>query len=108
MLDGVGSEGWDVVAEVFDGEEETLIFDDGDADYVEVGVEEIGAVGGGSHPDLLEGGGSVSVAGYVFGDGAESGSGVRAAGDEVGFAGVLVEELRIADDPAEMSAGGLG
>jgi len=109
VLDGVGSEGGDVAAEVFDGEEEALIFDDGDADCVEIGIEEIGAVGGSGHPDLLEGGGSVSVAGEVFGDGAEAGSGVGAAGDEVGFSGVLVEELAwVADDPAEMSVGSLG
>ena len=66
MLDRFGCEGGDAAAEVLDGEEESLILDDGDADYVQVGIEKIGAVGGGRHPDLLQVGGSLSVSGDVL------------------------------------------
>ncbi len=63
---------------------------DGDADRGEAGVEDVGAVSGGGHPgavDLDDAGGG---AGEVLGHGAETGSGLRGAGGEVGFAGVLV------------------
>src|ERR1700686_1654706 len=107
MLDRLGREGGDAAAEVLYGEEEALILDDGDADCVQVGIEEVGAVGGGGHPDLVERSGSVSVSGDVLGDCGKACSGVGAAGDEIGFAGILVEKLAgIADDPAEVVAGG--
>src|SRR5438067_13754173 len=63
MLDGLGREGLDAFAEVFDGEEEALILDYGDADDIQVGIEEVVAVGGGGHPDLLEGLGGRSMCG---------------------------------------------
>jgi hypothetical protein len=100
LLDGVAVEGGDVVGEVLDGVEEAVGFDDGDADGVEVGIEEIGAVGGGGHPDLLDGGGVFAAAGEIFSDGAEVGSGLIGAGEEIGFAGILVREIAGgADDP---------
>ncbi len=95
------------MCEVFYGEEEALIFDDSDADDIEVGIEEVGTVGGSGHPDLVERCGSVSVCGDVLRDGAEPRSGMGAAGDEIGFACVLVEEFAgVADDPLEVGAGG--
>src|ERR1700736_6381111 len=83
MLDRFGCERGNAAAEVLNGEEEALVFDDGDADCVQVGIEEVGAMGGGAHPDLVEGGGSRSVSGDVLRDGGEACSGVGAAGDEV-------------------------
>jgi hypothetical protein len=48
------------------------------------------------------------VSGDVLGDGGEVGACVGAAGDEIGFAGVLVGELAgIANDPAEVGVRGL-
>jgi len=108
-LDRFGCQGGDVAAEVLHGEEEALMLGDSDADYVQFGIEKIGAVDGGCHPDLVEVGGSLSVCGDVLGDGAEAGSCVGAAGDEVRFAGILVAKLAgVADDPAEVIAGGDG
>src|SRR5882757_825619 len=66
MFDRFGCERFNAVAEVLYGEEEALIADGGDADDVEVGVEEVGAMGGGGHPDLLQVGGSRSVPGDVL------------------------------------------
>src|SRR5439155_6936567 len=109
MLDRLGGEGGHVAAEVLHGEEETLILDDGDADDIQFGVEKVGAMDGGGHPDVVEVGGSLSVCGDVFRDGAEAGAGVASASDEVGFAGILVAKLAgVADDPAEVIAGGDG
>jgi hypothetical protein len=66
-------------------------------------------MGRGGHPDLLECGGSLSVPGDVLRDGAEAATGVGAAGDKVGFTGILVKKLAgVADDPAEVIAGGSG
>jgi len=108
-LDRLGGEGGDVAAEVLHGEEEALIFADGDADDIQFRIEKVGAMDGGGHPDVVEVGGSLSVCGDVFRDGAEAGSGAGSAGDEVGFAGVLVTKLAgVAEDPAEMIAGGEG
>ena len=103
MLYRVGCESGYVAGEVLYGEEEALIVDDSDADDVEIGVEEIGAMDWSGHPYLLEGRWSVTVSGVVFGDGAEAGPGVGASGDEVGLTGILVEEFPgAADDPLEM------
>src|SRR5260370_22034234 len=66
LLDRVGREGGDVAAEVLYGEEEALIADGGDADDVEVGVEEVGAMNWRRHPNLLQVGGSLSVSGDVL------------------------------------------
>ena len=108
-LDGLRCEGGDVAAEVLYGEEEALILNNSDADDVQFRIEKIGAVDRGCHPDLVEVGGSLSVCGDVFRDGAEAGSCVGSAGDEVGFAGILVAKLAgVADDPAEVIAGGDG
>jgi hypothetical protein len=107
VLDRLGREGGYVAAEVFDGEEQALILDDRDADDIQFRIEEVGAMDWGRHPDLLEGGGIRSVPCDVFGDRAEAGAGVAAAGDEVGFAGILVAKLAgIADDPVKVIAGG--
>lgn len=89
---GVGGDG---AAEVFDGEEQAsgvavVGGDDGDADGGEVGVKNVGAVDGAVHPGIVDLGGGGAVAGDVLGDGAEAGPGVGGAGEEVGFAGVLV------------------
>jgi hypothetical protein len=109
MLDRFGREGGDAAAEVLDGEEEALILDNGDANCVQVGIEEVGAVGGSGHPDLVEGGGIFSVSGDVLGDGGEASAGVGTAGDEVRLSGVLVEKLAgVADDPAEVVVGSDG
>jgi hypothetical protein len=109
MLDSFRCKSGDVASEVFDGVKESLVFGDGNANYVEFGIEEVGAVGGGSHPDDVERGGRVSVASDVFRDGSEVGAGVCAASDEVGFAGVLVEEVvGIAENPLEVGFGGAG
>ena len=63
----------------------------------------------GGHPAVVEVCGSLSVPGDVFRDGAEAGAGVAAAGDKVGFAGILVLKIvGVAEDPAEMIAGGNG
>lgn len=108
LLDCVGCERGDVAGEVFDREEKALIFGDGDADNIEFGIEKIGAMGRGGHPNLLNGGGSVSMTGDILGDGAKAGSSVGAASDQVGLAGILVEELSgVADNPLEMEMGGV-
>src|SRR6266566_3168492 len=93
MLDRLGGEGGDVAAEVLHGEQEAMIFGDGDADDIQFGVEEVGTMDGGGHPDVVEVGGSLSVCGDVFRDGAEAGAGVASASDEVGFAGILGAKL---------------
>lgn len=95
--------------EVLDGVEEATLFDDGDSDRVEVGVEEIGAVGGSGHPDFLEVCGTFAVAADVLGDGGEVGSGVGSAGLEVGLSGVLMEIFALILDYAlEVGVGGVG
>ncbi len=108
MLDGLGREGLDALAEVCDGEEQALILDYSDADDIQVGVEEVGAVRRAGHPALLDCRGCLSVTGDVLGDGGEAGSGVGAAGGEVGLAGILVAKVGVADDPAEMVLRGDG
>jgi hypothetical protein len=108
-LDGLEAESGNVAAEVFDSIEESLVFGYGDADCVEFGIEDVGAVSGGLHPYLVERSSSVAVAGDVLRDGAEVGSGVGAASNEVGFAGVLVlEVVGIAQDPLEVGFGSAG
>ena len=108
-LDRFGCEGGDVAAEVLDGEEEALMLGDSDADDVQFRIEEVGAMDRGGHPDVVDVGGSLSVCGDVFRDGAEASAGVASAGGEVGFAGILVAKLAgVADDPAEVIARGDG
>ena len=108
-LDGLEADRGNTAPEVFDSVEESLVFGDSDADYVEFGIEKVGAMRGGRHPDDVEGGGRVSVTGDVFRDGAEVGAGVGSASDEIGFAGVLVlEVVGIAKDPLEVGFGGAG
>ena len=84
---------------VFDGVEKTLVFDDSDADCVQIGIEEIGAVGRGGHPDLLEGCWIIGVTADVLGDGTEVGSGLCAAGHEIRLSGILMELIGLVDDP---------
>jgi hypothetical protein len=60
-------------------------------------------------PGLMECGRAVAICGEVFGDCGEAGAGASAASDEVGFAGILVEELAgVANDPLKVSASGPG
>jgi hypothetical protein len=77
-------------AEVFDGVEAGGCGGDGDADGSERRGEQVGAVRRTVHPGLVGCGGAGRGAGYVFGDGAEVRAGLVCAGDEIGFAGILV------------------
>ena len=96
------------VGEVLDGGEEAVVGNDGDAYGVEVGVENIGAVGGSAHPGLMEGGG-VGTAADVFGDGGEVGSGLGTASGHVGLAWVLMLELALfMNDSLGVDSGGAG
>jgi hypothetical protein len=98
-----------VASEVFDGAEEATVFDDGDSDCVQIWIEEIGAMGGGGHPYLLEVGGFFAVSSDVLGDGGEVGSGVGSAGKEVRLTGILMEHFAgFANDPFDVGARGLG
>jgi hypothetical protein len=98
-----------VASEVFDGVEEALIFDDGDSDCVQIGIKEIGPVGGGGHPDLLDGCGIFGMSTDVLGDGAEVTSGLSSAGEEIGFSRILVEQIvGLVDDPLDVGACGVG
>ncbi len=106
-LDSFSREDRDVVGEVFDGVEKTLILGDSNTDQVQVWIEKVGAVRGGGHPDLLESCGTRAMSTDIFRDGSEACPGTGAAGGEVGFVGVLVEELAgVAEDPLEVSLGG--
>jgi len=94
---------------VFDGVEKTLVFDDSDADCVQIGIEEIGAVGRGSHPVLLEVRGIFGMSANVLGDGDEVSAGLCTAGHEVGLAWVLMEIFALfMDDALHVGACGLG
>jgi hypothetical protein len=109
LFDAAALRDEDVAGEVLDGVEEAALFGDGDSYCVEVGVEEVGAVGGGGHPDLLEVCGTFAAAADVLGDGGEVGSGVGSAGGEVGFAGILVEIFALLmDDALKVGLGGAG
>lgn len=91
--------------EVFDGGEEAVVFCDGDSDCIEIGIEDIGAVGGGVHPGLLDKG-YVSAAADVFGDGGEVRSGLCTTSGHVGFAGVSMQEFAgFVEDALDMSFG---
>jgi hypothetical protein len=83
--------GRDGAGEVFDGEELAVALEDGDADGVEVGVEEIGAVGPGVHPLGVDVSGGRSL-GDVLGEGAEAGTGRGGARGKVGLAGELMRQ----------------
>jgi len=94
---------------VFNGVEEPVLFDDGDSDCVQIGIEKIGAVGGGRHPDLLDVCGIFGVSADVFGDSAEVASGLSSAGEEIGLAGILVEVFALfVNDELDVSARGVG
>ena len=56
---------FDGAGEVFYGVELVVARDDGDPDGVNVGIEEIGAVAGGVHPEIVDDDGAGSFA-YVF------------------------------------------
>jgi hypothetical protein len=94
--------------EVFDGVEEAAIFEDGDANGIEVGVEDVGAVGGAGHPASVELGRTDVSSCEVFGDGCEVSVCLGGARGEVGFAGVLMlEVVGFVDDPLGMGERGL-
>ena len=108
-LDCLGGEGWDFASEVLHGEEQALVLAYSDAYDIQFGIEEVGAMDWGGHPDVVQVGGRLSVAGDVLRDSAEAGACVGAASDEVGFAGILVlKVVGVAKNPAEMIAGGRG
>ena len=63
----VECEDFDRAGEVFYRIELIVACDDGDADGVDVGIEEIGAVAGGLHPEIVDDDGAGGFA-YVFAD----------------------------------------
>jgi hypothetical protein len=98
-LDGAG--------EILDCIELVVAGDDGDSDGIDVWIEQVSAVMGGVHPEVVEedGGGGFS---YVFGDEAEVNAGVGAAFCELGLAGKLVGDVGVVGHLAGVEGGGLG
>jgi len=80
---------FDGAGEVFYSVELVVARNDGDTDGVDVGIEEIGAVAGGVHPEVVDDDGAGSFA-YVFGDEAKVRAGIGSARCEFGFAVELV------------------
>ena len=61
----VESKDWNGAGEVFDGVELIVTCNDSDSDGVDVGIEQIGAVAGGVHPEIMDDHGAWSFA-YIF------------------------------------------
>jgi len=93
--------------EVFDGVELAVAVDDGDADGIDLGVEEVGAVAGGVHPEVVDDDGGGGFA-DVFADEAEVHAGVGSAVGEVGLVVELVGDGGVVGHLAGVEDGGLG
>lgn len=104
LLEGDGADG---AGEVFDGEELVAAGDDADAGDVDGGVEEVGAVVRGVHPEVVDLGGAGGFA-DVLGDGGEGDAGGGAAGGEFGLAGELMGDGGVGGHLAGVCGGGLG
>jgi len=94
----------DGALEVFDGEELAVLGDDGDADGVDGGVEEIAAMAGGVHPGFVNLEGALAF-GDVFGDDAEAGSGVGGALGEFKFSWILMGYVVVGEHDAGVLGG---
>ena len=92
---------------IFDGVDETGIFDHGDANRVEFGLEEIGAMAGGFHPGTVEFG-SIRGISDVFGDDRKMNTSADEPAGERGFAGKLVGNDADAGHENGMIASGAG
>ncbi len=92
--------------EVLDGEELAALGDDGDADGVDVGVEEVAAMAGGVHPGVLdlERGGAF---GDVFGDDAEAGTGGGGTLGEFMLSCILVGYVVVGKHDTGVDGGGV-
>ena len=107
LLDLIGGEIRGASLEVGDGVEGASALHDSKADRIQVGVEDVGAVGRGFHPLVLDHL-RVRSQGDVFRDSLEVRARLRRARGQIGFAGVLVRELSFLCEPLRMRLGGLG
>jgi hypothetical protein len=82
-------ESFDGAGEIFDGVELMITGHDGDAYRVDLGIEQVGTVTCGVHPEVVDDDGSWSLA-YVFADKAEVCSSVGSSLGEFGLVGKLV------------------
>ena len=82
-------ESFDRAGEIFDGVELMFTGDDRDANRVDLGIEQVGTVTFGVHPEVVDDDGSWSLA-YVFADKAEVCSSVGSSLGEFGLVGELV------------------
>ncbi len=105
-LDLAAIEREDGVRVVGDGVENAARGDDGDADAVDFGTEEIGAMAGRVHPLVLNAFGR-RADGDVFFNEAEVGSGLRGAAGDIEFAGVAVGDRPFERHAAAMGESGL-
>ena len=92
---------------IFDGVDETGIFDHGDANRVEFGLEEIGAMTGGFHPGTVELG-SIRGISDVFGDDRKMDASADQPAGERRLAGILVGDDADAGHKNGMIVSGAG
>lgn len=100
-------EGEDGVGVIGDGVENAAGGDDSDANAVDVGAEEIGAMAGRVHPLVFNAFGR-RADGDVFFNQAEVGAGLSGSAGEVGLAGVAVRDGSLESHTAAMGESGLG
>lgn len=107
MLLLVEREGADGAGKIFDGVELSTAVDDRDADGIYVWIQQVSAVSGGVHPEVMDDDGGWGFA-YVFADEAEVGTGLGSAFGEVGFLIELMGDSGVIGHLAGVRGGGFG
>jgi len=103
----VEREGLNRAGEVFYGVELMIAGHDGDSDRIYVGIEQVGAVAGRVHPEIVDDDRGRGF-GYVFGDEAEVRASIGSAFSERGFALELVGDFGAGGHLARVDGRGFG
>jgi hypothetical protein len=96
---------FDGAGEVFYGVELVVTGDDGNPDRIDVWIEQVSAMAGGVHPEIVDDDGAWSFS-YIFGDEAKVRASIGAARCEFGLAVELVGDVGVVGHLAGVLGGG--